>query len=915
MGYLKHHRGIHGKHLVIAPKSTLANWYNEFRRWCPSINVVKFHGDKEGRALQRQKYLDTGDFEVIVTTYEMAIIEKAALKKFSWRYLIIDEAHRIKNEKSILSVVIRLYHSNYRLLLTGTPLQNNLHELWALLNFLLPDVFSSSEDFDAWFGDINGEDKSEVTAKLHKVLRPFLLRRLKTEVEHSLPPKKEIKLYIGMTDMQREWYTSILSKNVDVINTGQKKDKGSKMRLLNVLMQLRKCCNHPYLFHGAEPGPPYTTGEHLILNSGKLTLLDKLLKKLEERGSRVLIFSQMTRLLDILEDYMNYRQYKYCRLDGQTAADDREESIEAFNKPDSDKFAFLLSTRAGGLGINLATADIVILFDSDWNPQVDLQAQDRAHRIGQKKPVMVYRLITEKTIEEKVVERAEAKLYLDAVVIQQGRLVEQNQRMSKDELMNMIRFGAEEVFNAKGSTVSDADIDLILADGEARTKQMNEKLQKRANTLGSFDMESNQGSMSLYQFMGKDYSKDVSIPNKGPSFLELPQRERKKNTYHEDQYYRNIFRTRKTGPKRKAVRAPKQPKIYDFQFFPQELKELYEKETAAFLWRRDNGLLDDQKAEAKAARQAAKEARKAARKKAKLEEQGLPVPADIEAAAEGAMDAQRAENEAMARAAEKARIAMEKAAAGEAVEVGGLDAEKLKECPPELTEEEEKRKEELSTQGFSNWSKKDFSIFLKCCEVYGRNAHALIAAETETKTTEEVAQYSKVFWERYTEVDGWEKMLTHIERGESKLQKRDSMINALSAKMKKYKDPWKQLKVVYNTNKGKQFTPEEDRFLVCMTHKVGYGNWDALKYEVRTAWQFRFDWFIKSRTPLELGRRVDTLIRLIEKELNLNKKTGRKKPGPKPKANGSPAGRQRGGAGTKRKSATTRAPKRTKNAE
>ena len=149
-----------------------------------------------------------------------------------------------------------------------------------------------------------------------------------------------------------------------------------RTRLLNVVMQLRKCCNHPYLFQGAEPGPPYQTGEHLVEAAGKLTLLDKLLPKLQSRQSRVLIFSQMTRLLDILEDYCLFRKYKYCRIDGDTSGEDRESQIDDYNAPGSDKFVFLLSTRAGGLGINLYTADVVVLYDSDWNPQMDLQVGD-----------------------------------------------------------------------------------------------------------------------------------------------------------------------------------------------------------------------------------------------------------------------------------------------------------------------------------------------------------------------------------------------------------------------------------------------------------------------------------------------------------------------------------------------------------
>jgi len=345
-------------------------------------------------------------------------------------------------------------------------LQNNLHELWALLNFLLPDVFNSSDDFDSWFNTNTCLGDNVLIERLHAVLRPFLLRRLKAEVEKRLKPKKEVKVYVGLSKLQREWYTKVLMKDIDVVNGAGKVEK---MRLQNILMQLRKCSNHPYLFDGAEPGPPYTTDEHIVTNCGKMVVFDKLLKALKEQGSRVLIFSQMTRMMDILEDYMHWKGYNYCRLDGQTPHEDRQRQINEYNEPDSKKFAFILSTRAGGLGINLATADVVILYDSDWNPQMDLQAMDRAHRIGQKKQVRVFRLITENTVEEKIVERAEVKLRLDKLVIQQGRLVDnQKNALNKDEMLNMIRHGANHVFQSKDSEITDEDIDTILRKGEEK---------------------------------------------------------------------------------------------------------------------------------------------------------------------------------------------------------------------------------------------------------------------------------------------------------------------------------------------------------------------------------------------------------------------------------------------------------------
>lgn len=277
----------------------------------------------------------------------MCLKDKTALKKLNWRYMIVDEAHRIKNEKTLLAQALRSLSTRNRLLLTGTPLQNNLHELWALLNFLLPDVFDSADDFDEWFDSDECLGDDSLVQRLQQILKPFMLRRIKADVEKQLLPKKETKIFIGLAKLQREWYKKVLLRDIDKVINGT---QITKMSLQYLLMHLRKCANHPYLFEGAEPGPPYTTDEHLVNNSGKMIAMDKLLKKLKEQGHRVLLFTQMSRMLDIFEDYCFLRQYEYCRLDGQTSFEDRAEAVEQFNAENSSKFIFMLTTRAGGLG-------------------------------------------------------------------------------------------------------------------------------------------------------------------------------------------------------------------------------------------------------------------------------------------------------------------------------------------------------------------------------------------------------------------------------------------------------------------------------------------------------------------------------------------------------------------------------------
>eukprot|EP00961_Rhodomonas_salina_P167658 2259710-Rhodomonas_salina.1 len=474
------------KSCVIAPKSVLSNWMKEFAKWLPSLRILMIGGSKEERASQ-VKDVRAGNFDVVVTSFEVVSIEKAALKKISWRYMVIDEAHRIKNENSLLSQVVREFDTHSRLLLTGTPLQNNLHELWALLNFLLPEHFGEAEEFDQLFQ--SSDSAQHVTQRLQRILRPFLLRRLKSDVEAGLPAKTQVNLTVPLSLMQRRLYASVLKRDVDAING----KGGDKSRLLNIVMQLRKVCNHPYLFEGQEPGPPFLEGEHLIDNCSKLKILDGLLRKAKEEGARVLVFSQMTRMLDILEDYCLFRSHAYCRIDGGVSAEEREVQIEDFMSEGSDKLLFLLSTRAGGLGLNLQKANWVVLYDSDWNPQADIQAMDRCHRIGQTKPVTVFRFVTEHSVEERMVERAMKKLFLDAMVVQQGRLSDKHLSADKEQLLEMIRFGADTVMRISNVDAA-LDLERILSVGKIETEQLTKRLMAMAATSMSETFRSDGGN-------------------------------------------------------------------------------------------------------------------------------------------------------------------------------------------------------------------------------------------------------------------------------------------------------------------------------------------------------------------------------------------------------------------------------------
>ncbi|XP_038622690.1 chromodomain-helicase-DNA-binding protein 7 isoform X1 [Tachyglossus aculeatus] len=481
--YLK---GIHGPFLVIAPLSTIPNWEREFRTWT-ELNVVVYHGSQASRRtiqLYEMYFKDpqgrvikgSYKFHAIITTFEMILTDCPELRNIPWRCVVIDEAHRLKNRNCKLLEGLKMMDLEHKVLLTGTPLQNTVEELFSLLHFLEPSRFPSETTFMQEFGDLKTEEQVQ---KLQAILKPMMLRRLKEDVEKNLAPKEETIIEVELTNIQKKYYRAILEKNFTFLSKGG--GQANVPNLLNTMMELRKCCNHPYLINGAEEkileefketynaDSPDFQLQAMIQAAGKLVLIDKLLPKLKAGGHRVLIFSQMVRCLDILEDYLIQRRYPYERIDGRVRGNLRQAAIDRFSRPDSDRFVFLLCTRAGGLGINLTAADTCIIFDSDWNPQNDLQAQARCHRIGQSKSVKIYRLITRNSYEREMFDKASLKLGLDKAVLQSmsGRENATNgvQQLSKKEIEDLLRKGAYGALmdeEDEGSKFCEEDIDQIL---------------------------------------------------------------------------------------------------------------------------------------------------------------------------------------------------------------------------------------------------------------------------------------------------------------------------------------------------------------------------------------------------------------------------------------------------------------------
>ncbi|XP_078044960.1 SWI/SNF-related, matrix-associated actin-dependent regulator of chromatin, subfamily a, containing DEAD/H box 1 [Augochlora pura] len=480
-----------GPHLIVVPSSTMENWNNELERWSPGLKVVQYYGSQEERKEMRLGWRngDLDDVDVLLTTYNLISStpeERRLFRVMPINYVVFDEAHMLKNMSTIRYENLVRINAKHRILLTGTPLQNNLLELMSLLIFVMPSLFAGKQaDLKSLFSKNpkvpsvrnNGEKplfEQEQVKNAKQIMKPFVLRRLKSEVLRDLPQKSERVIRVPMTEKQQKMYRNLIAE------FSAEADQSSEVNGIGMMMQLRKLANHPLLVrdyfnesklkliasrlakeHGyKQKNPDYVfedllwmsdyqinqlsrtykslaglgLPQELIPGAGKLKVLDELLPKFQEEGHRVLIFSQFTMVLDILEEYLTIRGKTYLRLDGSTPVTDRQFLINQYTE-DESIFIFLLSTKAGGLGINLTTADTVIIHDIDFNPYNDKQAEDRCHRVGQKRPVSIIRLLSEGTIEEGMYEIAQDKLHLEEQITRN----EENESQDKKSVLKLLK--------------------------------------------------------------------------------------------------------------------------------------------------------------------------------------------------------------------------------------------------------------------------------------------------------------------------------------------------------------------------------------------------------------------------------------------------------------------------------------------
>lgn len=632
-------------YLVVCPLSVVNSWVIEARRWTPALKVLRFHGpkaerdslkkvatghtDRYGNETARSKRR-TGDrrrasnkiisleeddndevYKIVVTSYETFVSEQSWFKTaFVWRYIVLDEGHKIKNHTTNISQALQNIRAEYRLILTGTPLQNDLHEMWALLHWLLPDVFmeNTADLFKSSFDLSRGQVDTSVMDNARRLLELLMLRRMKNSpgVNLNLPPKEEVLLYVPLTPLQRFWYLRLLTRSGDALledlfagvkdkekdalrqdldeekkikaleeveakvaneplTNGdvwgetrqlmkqsleierQEQKKSDWTKLMNLVMQLRKCCSHPYLLPGVQP-EPYFLGGHVIRASGKFIVLEKLLRDLiMKRKKKVIIFSGFKNTLNLCEDLLNMignhgESFRYLRFDGGTERARRNLDIRLFNDISTDYMAMLVSTRAGGLGINLTAATEAIFLDEDWNPQITLQAEARAHRIGQTKPVTIYKLCTQGTVEEQMMGRIRKKLYLSAKITESMKSVHgtpttgKKSRTSNDDdkphldvsqLKSLVRRGAQTLTHPE-IDVTDMlswDLDTILEKCRDRPSDLHVP---EDNSADEQQWLSSMEKVETAVFDGRRFQKNLDSEQGGAVRLDLVRNDRRK---------------------------------------------------------------------------------------------------------------------------------------------------------------------------------------------------------------------------------------------------------------------------------------------------------------------------------------------------------------------------------------------------
>ncbi|CAI2380796.1 unnamed protein product [Moneuplotes crassus] len=601
-------------------------------------------------------------------------------------------------------------------------------------------------------------------------MRPFLLRRMKKDTDCDLPPKTEFHIKVGLTEIQKKIYRELLTNSAI--------EKGSTVsHYKNLVIQLRKVCNHPYLFNGIEDPAEEEFGEHLVQVCGKMRFLDQLLKKTKADGNQCLIFSNFTTQLNILEDYCLMREFQYCRLDGTTDLDDRERQIDEFTKKDSEYFVFLISTRAGGLGLNLMSANVVVLYDSDWNPQIDLQAMDRAHRIGQTKPVQVFRLITQSTMEEKMIEKQAMKLKLDSMIIQKGG--QQKTNISKEDLANIVNYGADKIFKA-GDDITSDDIDTIIAKG----KESAEKLAEESDNLikKKFDMKNFEiNSLNFWEFEDENYlqkRKEIELKLIADNVVKILDEKKKEGrreklkkmkNLNEDALCPELASKDKDKPvdnRREFIDLP------DWRFYKEiiRLRDLINKE------------------------------------------------------------------------------------------------ENSKNDPKfELSLDEKAEKDMILKESFHNWSYREYNRLLEALDFCLPDETKRISEFIETKSPEEVKPYIETLLRNYNN-------LTDCQLIRSTLNTTKKMLEYKWGESSKNPPCGPSLYptiLPFCTQKSKLYSKESDITLLKLTHSLGYGNWKLIKKSLKKT-KSRFNHCLLSRTEPELKKRVDLIIKAVDKEAKEN---------------------------------------------